>query len=236
MWETSALHCAGGDAVLLDSTAPFQLSADEFAHHMVLMLPRADVARAVPVSSERVGRRIAAENPVLRVLRATVDEIRANRGELSPEVLPELGHTVSELLFSVLRADEVSDQGAVNGLVGHRAQFLRMRDFIQRHLAELDLSSKTVAAAFGVSVRYVELVFRESGTSPATFIRHTRLEEARRTLADPRMRRRPIAAVARSVGIENPTVFARMFRRLFGVTPREYRNVGHVGNIGTHGP
>ncbi len=216
-------HLHRGDAVLLDSTAPFQLSADEFAHHLVLTLPRTDVARVTPVSRERVGRRIAAQNPVLRVLRATIKEIYANGERLDSDLLPELGNVLRELTFSVLRSDELTDQAGVNGLLGHQAQLLRMRDFIQRHLAEPDLSAKAVAAAFGVSVRYVEIVFRESGTSPARYIRSTRMEEARRNLASPQRRQRPIAAIARSVGIENPTVFTRMFRHFYDVTPSEYR-------------
>ncbi|MFD8863314.1 helix-turn-helix domain-containing protein [Streptomyces sp. NPDC059590] len=213
-----------GDAVLLDSTAPFQLSADEFAHHLVLTLPRADVARVMPVDRERVGRRIAAENPVLRVLRAAIAEICVGGERFDPDTLSELGHTVRELMFSVLRSDELADQAGVNGLLGHRAQLLRMRDFVRRHLAEPDLSAKTVAAAFGVSVRYVEIVFREGGTSPARHIRETRMEEARRSLASPRQRQRSIAAIARSVGIENPTVFTRMFRQFHDITPSEYRH------------
>ncbi|GAB2910781.1 helix-turn-helix domain-containing protein [Streptomyces mayteni] len=212
-----------GDAVLLDSTVPFQLRADGFAHHLVLTLPRADVARVMPVERERVGRRITAENPVLRVLWATITEIQAGGERFDPDLLPELGYVLRELIFSVLRSDEFGDRTAVNGLLGHRAQLLRMRDFVRRNLAEPDLSAKAMAAAFGVSVRYVELVFRESGTSPARYIRETRMAEARRNLASPQRRQRPIAAIARSVGIENPTVFTRMFRHFYDVTPSEYR-------------
>jgi AraC-like DNA-binding protein len=216
-------HLSHGDAVLLDSTSPFQLSADELAHHLVLTLPRADVARVMPVSGERVGHRVAAQNPVLRVLRATIAEILAGGERFDPELLPELGHILRELIFSVLRSEELADPAGVNGLLGHHAQLLRMRDFVQRHLAEPDLSARTVAAAFGVSARYVEIVFRESGTSPARYIRGARMDEARRNLASPQRRQRPIAAIARSVGIENPTVFTRMFRHFYGVTPSEYR-------------
>ncbi|MGW1991292.1 helix-turn-helix domain-containing protein [Embleya sp. NPDC001921] len=223
-----------GDAVLLDSTAPFQLSAEGFAHHIVLMLPRAEVLRVVSVDAERLGRRIAAENPMLRVLLAAVEEICAGAGRLDPDSLPELGHTVSELLFSVLRYDEAGERSGVNRLLGHHAQLLRMRDFVKRRLAEPELSAKAVAAAFGVSVRYVEIVFRESGTSPARFIREARLEEARRILANPRLRHRPIVAIARSVGIENATVFARAFRHFHGVTPSDYRRSQDVGHRGRH--
>lgn len=211
------------DAILLDSTVPFQLRADGFAHHLVLTLPRADLTRVMPEARERVGRRIGADNPVLAVLRAAIAEIHAGEDRFDPQLLPELGHTLRELVFSVLRSHEPADQAGTNALLGHRAQLLRMRDFVQRHLAEPDLSARTVAAAFGVSARYVEIVFRESGTSPARHIREARMEKARRILADPRQRQRPVAAIARSVGIESPTVFTRMFRQFHDITPREYR-------------
>ena len=131
----------------------------------------------------------------------------------------------------MLRSQEHADQAAVNALLGHRAQLLRMRDFVQRHLAEPELSARTVAAAFGVSARYVEIVFRESGTSPARYIRTARMERARRVLADPRQRQRSVGAIARSVGIESPTVFTRMFRQFHDITPSEYRRSQEPGNF-----
>lgn len=221
--ENTRSRLRRGDATLLDSTVPFQLRAYGFAHHLVLTLPRTDVRRVMPIDRERVGRRLAADNPVLTVLRATIAGIRAGEDRLDPRLLPELGHTLRELLFSVLRSDESADQAGVNALLGHQAQLLRMRDFVQRHLSDPDLSSKTVAAAFGVSARYVEIVFRESGTSPARHIREARMERARRSLADPRQRQRPIVAIARSVGIASPTVFTRIFRQFHDLTPSEYR-------------
>lgn len=228
--ENARSRLRRGDAILLDSTVPFQLRADEFAHHVVLTLPRADATRVMPIDRERIGRRIAADNPVLGVLQATISGISAGEDRFDPRLLPELGHTLRELVFSVLRSDERADQAGVNAFLGHRAQLLRMRDFVQRHLAVPDLSARTVAAAFGVSARYVEIVFREGDTSPARHIREARMEEARRILADPRQQQRSIAAIARSVGIESPTVFTRVFRQFHDITPSEYRRSQTGGN------
>ncbi|NUS58738.1 MAG: helix-turn-helix domain-containing protein [Streptomycetaceae bacterium] len=50
------------------------------------------------------------------------------------------------------------------------------------------------------------------------------METAARVLADSRQRHRSIAAVARSVGIESPTTFARMFRARYGLSPRDFRH------------
>ena len=72
-----------GDAVLLDSTVPFQLRADELAHHRVLTLPRAAVTRVMPVDRERIGCRIGADNPMLAVLEAAIREIHAGEDPVS---------------------------------------------------------------------------------------------------------------------------------------------------------
>ncbi|QDN84408.1 helix-turn-helix domain-containing protein [Streptomyces sp. RLB3-6] len=212
-----------GDAVLLDSTVPFQLRADGRAHHLVLTLPRADVRRVMSIDRERIGRRIDAQNPMLAVLQAAVREIYAGEDRFDPRLLPELGHTLRELTLSVLRSAEHADQAGVNALLGHRAQLRNMQDFIQHHLAEPDLSATTLAAAFDVSERYVQIVFRESGTSPARYIREVRMETARRVLADPGQRHRTIEAIARSVGIVRAEVFTRIFRQFYDITPSEYR-------------
>lgn len=228
-WSGQAEHetrMGAGDAVLLDCTMPFWLAADGFAHHVVLNVPKAAFTRTLHVERDLLGRRIAADNPALRVLMAAVAELGKDPGALPPGAGLEIGHTLTELLVSTLRMTQTGrpDTGGAN--LGRHAQLLRMQDFVRRHLAEPDLSTKTLAAAFDVSVRYVELVFRDGGSSPSRFIRDTRMGEARRILGDPRQRHRSVAAVGRSVGIENASVFARTFRARYDLTPREYRQSG----------
>lgn len=218
-----------GDAVLLDCTSPFWLASDQFAHHLVVNIPRTDLLRSLRVERDLLGRRIAGRNPALRVLMAAVAELGKGTAALPPPALLELGNTAAELLASTLRLERSSRADAEDRELSRGAQLLRMQDFVYRHLAEPGLSTHMVAAAFHVSARYVETVFRDAGLSPSRFIRETRLEQARRMLADPRQRRRPIAAVGRSVGFENASVFGRNFRARYGATPRDYRQAGMTG-------
>lgn len=227
-WATHAgrsIRMRAGDAVLLDGTEPFSLVSDGFAHHMVVNVPHAVLQRDLRVQPFMLGRRIGPENAFLRVLLGMITQVGGETSDIPGESLSELGHTAGELLVSALRLAEVGRAHVTDARMSHAAQLLRMRDFVRSHLAEPGLAPRLIAAAFGVSVRYVEMVFRESGTTPARFIRETRLGEARRMLADPRQAHRAIAAVGRSVGIENPSVFARVFRDHFGVTPTEYRRM-----------
>jgi AraC-like DNA-binding protein len=50
----------------------------------------------------------------------------------------------------------------------------------------------------------------------------TRSEHARQLLHDTTA---PIARIAQSLGYKNPTVFTRAFRKWYGMTPRDFRNV-----------
>ena len=57
--------------------------------------------------------------------------------------------------------------------------------------------------------------------TPADFVEHLRLTEARRRLLIPR---NTIESVAASVGFKSADVFRRAFERRFGVTPRTFRS------------
>lgn len=212
-----------GDAVLVDSSRPWVVVVNDFGHHLVVNVPRADLRRGMGVEDAMFGRRIPGDNPTLRVLTAMITEMGRNQSPTSSDTRLELGHTACELVASVVRSENEGRLRLADPRLSRHTQLLRMRDFVQRHLADTELSPRVVADAFDVSLRYVELVFREGGSSPAQFIRETRLNEARRMLADPRQRHRPIAAIGRAVGIERPSAFSRAFRGRFDVAPRDYR-------------
>ncbi|MFJ8745624.1 helix-turn-helix domain-containing protein [Embleya sp. NPDC127516] len=211
-----------GDAVLVDSTQPYSLTADAFAHYLSIHVPRAALRRDLR-TAPAVGRVIPAHDPTLRVLTAVVTELACSPLGRPSEVLAELGHTTYELLVSTLRTAAGPGMWSSDVQLSRRAQSTRMREFIRLHLADPDLSPRTLAAAFGVSTRYVDLVFREGDSSPAEFIRETRLDQARRRLADPRQRHLSVSSVGQSVGFTDPGVLIRGFRRRYGVTPGEYR-------------
>lgn len=220
--DTHHVRLRPGDAVVVDSTRPYSLTADRFAHYLSINVPRAALRRDSVTAP--VGRIIPAEDPMLRVLAAVVTELGRNVSALTADALAEVGHTTYELLMSTLNASTSADTRAGDVRLSRTAQLARMRDFIRRHLADPALSPRMLADAFGVSIRYVELVFREADSSPARSIRDTRLDEARRMLADPRQGHRSIASIAHSVGIGDPDVLARAFRNRYGTTPSEYRH------------
>jgi len=96
----------------------------------------------------------------------------------------------------------------------------RARDYIAKHKAE-PLSLSAVAKAAGASVFYFCKVFRKStGIKFTDYVARVRLEDARTQLLNPNRR---ISEVAYDVGFQSLTQFNRMFKRVFGQSPTEFR-------------
>jgi AraC-like DNA-binding protein len=92
----------------------------------------------------------------------------------------------------------------------------------ERH-AEPDLDPADIAGAMGISKRYLHNLLAADGATFLGVLRSVRIESARALLADPRFDGRQIAEIAWQCGYVDPSYFARVFRKQFGMGPREWR-------------
>ena len=86
-----------------------------------------------------------------------------------------------------------------------------------------DAKLRQVAAAIGVSTRYLHRVFEAAENSVSASIRARRLQRAHEDLTDRRLRQRSIAEIASRNGFANQSSFATCFKKEFGVSPRTVR-------------
>jgi len=147
--------------------------------------------------------------------------LTAHAAGLPPEVVPRVGANVLELLGTALA--ERAGPGPRHA-APLPAQLQRARRYILNHLAEPGLSPASVAAALGVSVRYLHGMFHAEGTSPLRWAQEQRLGQAARLLADPGQAGRSITDIAFSVGFTDTSHFTRSFKRRYGTGPRAYRH------------
>jgi AraC-like DNA-binding protein len=87
-------------------------------------------------------------------------------------------------------------------------------------------STKQTAALMDTSVRTLSRRLREHGVSYQSIIDRVRFAEACRLLGDDSLR---IVDISQAVGFEVPAHFARMFRRVGGTGPREFRRTVAAG-------
>ena len=105
------------------------------------------------------------------------------------------------------------------GLPGYRLR--RVLDFIGDNLAD-DLSLSQLAAVAGMSPHYFAELFSKSTGYPAhRFVLLQRIERAKQSLLDPG---RSILEIGLDAGFQNPSHFARMFRKFVGLSPSRFKS------------
>ncbi len=103
------------------------------------------------------------------------------------------------------------------------ARLLPIFACIQRELGNPALVVNDLAQLAGVSTVYLRQLFRAGiGISPRLFLQKQRIHHAARLLRQGNLRLKEIAAAC---GFADVYYFHRVFRRLTGQTPREYRRV-----------
>ncbi|MCU1252222.1 MAG: transcriptional regulator, AraC family [Edaphobacter sp.] len=145
-------------------------------------------------------------------------ENAAKSGQQSDNLyVDHLIHSFTLRLFSLGRDRQYTHipQGA---LPAHK-----LRRVIERMHADLDtdLDLKTIAAESGYSRDHFLRMFRAATEStPHQYFLRLRIEKARSLMTNRSLR---IIDIAESCGFTSQSQFSRVFRRVIGVTPRQYR-------------
>ncbi len=105
----------------------------------------------------------------------------------------------------------------------HRAMINEMRAYIEENFENPDLSLKHLSDRFHVSGKYASYLFKEEFNMKfVDFIVQLRMERAEHLLADTA---ETIQQIALQVGYANSITFGRVFKRIVGVTPGDYRKL-----------
>lgn len=100
---------------------------------------------------------------------------------------------------------------------------LRIRTYIENRLSNPELTPDSIAEAHGISRRYLFKLFAAENLTVAGWIRTRRLEHCARDLASPASTEQPISMIAARWGLLDCRHFSRVFKTVYGETPRDYR-------------
>jgi AraC-like DNA-binding protein len=120
------------------------------------------------------------------------------------------------LAFTMLTAE--GDMPAADGAV-KKARLRSVQQWIEAHLRDPYLSLEKVAAANGMSLRYLHALFKDCEMTVSAWIWNRRLQLAYDCLA--RGDGRSITTIAFDHGFNSSAHFSTIFRRKYGLTPRD---------------
>ncbi|PKQ90337.1 AraC family transcriptional regulator [Paenibacillus sp. BGI2013] len=158
--------------------------------------------------SERLQSQFAEE--ILTRLRSDIQQV---------ETLEGIQEILQEWLKEVYR-----NYVSVNETKSHRAMINELRIYIEEHFDDPDLSLKHLSDRFQISGKYASYLFKEEFEMKfVDFLVKLRVEKACRLLSASDM---AVQDIALQVGYANAISFGRVFKRIMGVTPGDYRKQG----------
>ncbi|MBE1524713.1 helix-turn-helix domain-containing protein [Nesterenkonia lutea] len=210
---------APGDLVIYDTRRPYDLVFGGPYRMFVVQIPVEQVGLSAEQARAVVAQRIpgsAGLGALTSSLLGSLDG-QLQKGEISPD--PRAASAVLQLVQATLLsrfrpAGEVPTRDVV---------YLEAVRHIDDHLGDPELGVDAVARALHVSLRYLQGVFAQEGTTISEWIRHRRLERCRMELGDPAQAHRSVSAVAARWGYPDASSFSRAFRHAYGVSPGAFR-------------
>ncbi|BCW58557.1 hypothetical protein StoSoilB20_19040 [Arthrobacter sp. StoSoilB20] len=220
-------------AVLIDTTRPYSFDFSGPVEQTVVKLPRPAAVLLAKNAGHSVG---IAGSASLRVLATVLRELEQIDSELaagldvsgSAAAMSETAREADVLVNSAVElvTSAFARLGQTRPNVGHEALLRSAQDFVRARLWDPSLGPEAIASHIGCSTRFVSQLFSERGTSPAAYVRDTRLGKAQDLLLSPERQNTAIFDIALRVGFVDATTFARAFRRRYGITPSEFRREG----------
>lgn len=209
-----------GDLLIVDLSQPLATAASDFAN-LNLIVPRRMLTPLLRQPDDHNLSIVRRENPLTGILLNHVRSLHASAPGLTTGEAALLIKPTLELAAAALNGavDETTQNGLGLGL------FTMICRHVDAHLFEAELSAETVARRFGISTRKLYYLFEEIGGF-ALHVQEQRLRRARAALLDPASRQRSIADIAGDHGFAHRSTFVAAFRRLFGMSPREMRQLG----------
>jgi AraC-like DNA-binding protein len=209
-----------GDVVLVDSTRPVTFVNNAYAQWLSVQLPRRSLMSHLGLEPQggSVGRRATRAGRLL--LQLVLDEFEDELTSTPASVYMQMA--VYDLIGEIFTP---SDAKSVSPYTDK--QFGRVRTIINDRFADPDLRPRDVAAEAGISLRYLQKLFTQRGSTCRGFIDSLRLDHAERLLRRRAMAstRQPISEIAYASGFNDYSYFSQKFRRRFGYAPN-----AHAGN------
>jgi AraC-like DNA-binding protein len=117
--------------------------------------------------------------------------------------------------------DEFKEVASSNQHRAEPVEIWKARRFIEEHSGE-ELSLRKVAKAVSISANHMSDKFKQvTGVNFVDFVAHVRFEKACNLLLNSNLR---ISEIAFAVGFQSLSQFNRVFRKLSGQSPTEFRS------------
>lgn len=208
-----------GEWSIYDTTDTYAVSNPVHVEHLIVMVPKAHLAERGLAIDELMARRLGGQGGIARV---TLETMRSAWREL-PGMSDEAARSLGEVITQCVHLSLLDLAGRGTAATQRETLRERIKQHVQRHLGDPELSVAQIAQALNCSRRHLYNAFADEPDGVAGYLLARRLEACRSAFDDPRWADRSITDIALAHGFSSMAHFSRVFRSHAGMSPSEYR-------------
>jgi AraC family transcriptional regulator, positive regulator of tynA and feaB len=221
--DSRTVDLGPGDMMIIDPLLPHAGRFSSSPKMLAIRVPRREFEARVGSARSIIARAVKPLEPENKLASALMATLPALAGKMSPASCDMIeNHALDLVALSLTRSLSGSRPRVSNS---KNVILSNIRCVIEARLSDEKLSSETVAAEVGLSVRYANQILSHHDTSIARLIQSRRLERCRLALEDFGQAHRTVSEIAFGWGFSDMTHFGRRFKRAYGVPPKEYREL-----------
>lgn len=204
-------------AAIFSAAEQYELYGHGEARSFYLEIPRDEFAQRFPRERVPVSAVLNTTQGLGRIATEFCASLATEGSRLDASIRTGLGNQLMDMLAFALQTSD-GDMPAAETSV-KLARLRSVQHWMESHVADSTLTLERIADANGISLRYLHVLFEECEMSASEWIWNRRLQLAYDCLA--RGEGSSITAVAFDHGFNSSAHFSTMFRRKYGVSPRD---------------
>ncbi|QZN94517.1 helix-turn-helix domain-containing protein [Symbiopectobacterium purcellii] len=214
-----------GDFCFFDMSRPVSWSFDDDYSLYKILIPRDKFSNRLGNTQNLTAKAIRSNS----VIGALVYSFILKYVPFLDSIPPLHAQHLADILLNLI-ATSLSElsMAAPAQSMGQSTLFYIAQHYLEKHLSDPQLSVTACASACGISVRSLQKLFQEQGTSVNRWVHQQRLERYKTALTNPLMADKNITQLAYDCGFNDISNLSRRFKAEFMVTPSEYRKMHAV--------
>jgi AraC family transcriptional activator of tynA and feaB len=213
---------------LFDCNGPYTFHHVEPTEVLDIIVPASAIRARFKEPEAHVAQPRSADSGLGRVMADMLRSLAREAPQIPEKAADDCARRVADMMGILF------DSAGYDGLpiaesAVQSAIYRRCVVFIENNLDDLQLDPAKIAAAAGISLRYLHKIFHGSGESVGDCVRRLRLARSYDDLADLRKSHVKIKEIAFRCGFKNPTHFSDAFKDHHGRSPSEVRRAASVG-------
>ena len=225
----SSMTMHAGVGALFDANEPYELRCDTKLRSFWVELPRQAFASRFASERPPLTAHLNLSRGLGRIAVEFCSALALEGANLDPQSRARLGEQFMDILALAISAEP--DRRPPAEACVQSGRLLLVRNYIDEHLSDPNLSLGDIAKKNGISLRTLHQLFHPMGMSASEWLRTRRLQRSYDLLSSPQHETKSITEIAYSIGFNSSSHFSNLFRTHFGLRPSDVRKTSAASGL-----